>query len=278
MSDNIFDNEIFNSFNNVIPYIKNVFDDEVVFGITDKQKYLKYFPNENIPTNISEGGLVPRQAAVYEAMQSGKMVEKTLPPDVFGIALKAIGVPLMDNSGRVIGGFTIAKSLKRQSEISDLAQNLSGALQQISSAINQISTGVQNAVDSNKKILDKVDEADNEAKNTDEVLNFVKNVATETNLLGLNAAIEAARAGDVGRGFTVVAQEIRKLSTSSNDSINQINTILKKIQSSVSSIAGSINENSSIFQEQAAALQQVTASLQELSTSAQVLEELAAKL
>ncbi len=278
MSDNIFDNEIFNSFNNVIPYIKNVFDDEVVFGITDKQKYLKYFSNENIPTNISEGGLVPRQAAVYEAMQSGKMVEKTLPPDVFGIALKAIGVPLMDNSGRVIGGFTIAKSLKRQNEISDLAQNLSGALQQISSAINQISTGVQNAVDSNKKILDKVDEADNEAKNTDEVLNFVKNVATETNLLGLNAAIEAARAGDVGRGFTVVAQEIRKLSTSSNDSINQINTILKKIQSSVSSIAGSINENSSIFQEQAAALQQVTASLQELSTSAQVLEELAAKL
>lgn len=278
MSDNIFDNEIFNSFNNVIPYIKNVFDDEVVFGITDKQKYLKYFSNENIPTNISEGGLVPRQAAVYEAMQSGKMVEKTLPPDVFGIALKAIGVPLMDNSGKVIGGFTIAKSLKRQNEISDLAQNLSGALQQISSAINQISTGVQNAVDSNKKILDKVDEADNEAKNTDEVLNFVKNVATETNLLGLNAAIEAARAGDVGRGFTVVAQEIRKLSTSSNDSINQINTILKKIQSSVSSIAGSINENSSIFQEQAAALQQVTASLQELSTSAQVLEELAAKL
>lgn len=278
MSDNIFDNEVFNSFNNVIPYIKNIFDDEVVFGITDKQKYLKYFFNENIPTNISEGGLVPRQAAVYEAMQSGKMVEKTLPPDVFGIALKAIGVPLMDNSGKVIGGFTIAKSLKRQNEISDLAQNLSGALQQISSAINQISTGVQNAVDSNKKILDKVDEADNEAKNTDEVLNFVKNVATETNLLGLNAAIEAARAGDVGRGFTVVAQEIRKLSTSSNDSINQINTILKKIQSSVSSIAGSINENSSIFQEQAAALQQVTASLQELSTSAQVLEELAAKL
>lgn len=278
MSDNILGNEIFDSFNTVIPYIKNIFDDEVVLGITDTKKYLKYFTNENIPANVNEGDLVPQQAAVYEAMQSGKVVEKILPPDVFGIGLKAIGIPLMNSSGKVIGGFTIAKSLKRKNEISDLVQNLSGALQQISSAINQISTGVQNAADSNKKILGKVEEADNEAKNTDEVLNFVKSVATETNLLGLNAAIEAARAGEVGRGFTVVAQEIRKLSTSSNESINQINNILKKIQSSVSSIAASINENSSIYQEQAAALQQVTASLQEISSSAQVLEDLSSRL
>jgi hypothetical protein len=114
MSDNILGNEIFDSFNTVIPYIKNIFDDEVVLGITDTKKYLKYFTNENIPANVNEGDLVPKQAAVYEAMQSGKVVEKILPPDVFGIGLKAIGIPLMNSSGKVIGGFTIAKSLREK--------------------------------------------------------------------------------------------------------------------------------------------------------------------
>ena len=63
-----------------------------------------------------------------------------------------------------------------------------------------------------------------------------KRVSTQTNLLGLNAAIEAARAGEVGKGFTVVASEIRKLSTSTSESIKQIDTVLKNINQSITII------------------------------------------
>ena len=70
-----------------------------------------------------------------------------------------------------------------------------------------------------KEVLSKVDK---NSKDTDGILSFI-----QTNMLGLNAAIEAARAGDAGRGFKVVATEIRKLSTSTSESVKKVDSVLK---------------------------------------------------
>lgn len=72
-----------------------------------------------------------------------------------------------------------------------------------------------------------------ELHKTDKILNFVKNIASNSNLLGLNAAIEAARAGDQGRGFAVVAGEIRKMAVSSVSSTQDIARILSKIRTEI---------------------------------------------
>ncbi|MCT4564844.1 MAG: methyl-accepting chemotaxis protein [Maledivibacter sp.] len=162
--------------------------------------------------------------------------------------------------------------------MSDVAQNLSCALQQISASIQEISTGVQEVVQSNAKVLESVAETSIEAKKTDEIVKFINGVATDTNLLGLNAAIEAARAGESGRGFAVVAEEIRKLSVSSSTSINEINSILKKIKNAVEYMQKNITETDIVFQGQAAALEEITASIQEINSTALMLEELSKKL
>ena len=106
---------------------------------------------------------------------------------------------------------------------------------------------------------------------TDQVIGFIKNIAGQTNLLGLNAAIEAARVGDQGRGFGVVAQEIRKLAIDSADSIKKIDAIIKSIQADSNQTNSQTEHINAVLGEIANAITQVTAAVQEANDQARKL-------
>ncbi|MCY6372304.1 methyl-accepting chemotaxis protein [Clostridium ganghwense] len=210
-------------------------------------------------------------------MKAKKPIIRIVPKEVFGTDIKVIGIPVIVDH-KVVGSFNIAKSLERQTDILNLSKNLSNSLAQITLAINSISANVQDIVKSNSEIQSNVETTRKETENTDEILKFVGNVAQQTNLLGLNAAIESARAGEYGKGFSVVAQEIRKLSTSSKESISQINSILKTIQDSVMNIENKINNFNDIFEEQVSSIEEITSSIETLNSSAEILKEMASKI
>ncbi|MEA4826345.1 MAG: methyl-accepting chemotaxis protein [Clostridium sp.] len=277
MITDISQNEIMTSFDNVIQYLKYFIEDDAAISIANTEAFLKFYDGQDVKLNKKDGDPLPVGSIAHMAVTKGEVISSLIPEEVFGVPTKAIGIPIKEN-GKVVGAISIAKSLKKQTTVSDLSKTLHNSLSQISSAINEFSTNIQNMAQFNSMIQENVEKTKKEAENTDGILQFVANIARQTNLLGLNAAIESSKAGELGKGFGVVAKEIRKLSNSSNESINQINNILKNIQSSVTDISDKINKSNEVFEQQTGTIEEITSSIESLYSTAEVLKEISSKL
>jgi methyl-accepting chemotaxis protein len=114
-----------------------------------------------------------------------------------------------------------------------------------------------------------------EIDKTDKILKFVSDVASNSNLLGLNAAIEAARAGEQGRGFAVVADEIRKMADNSAKSVSDIKNILRNIQGEIRTVVDIISTSAKYGENQALTTDNIRATMQDLAVSAAEIEKIA---
>lgn len=102
---------------------------------------------------------------------------------------------------------------------------------------------IENTVSQEHHLANELVTLSQEAKHTKDILSVIEDIADQTNLLALNAAIEAARAGEHGRGFAVVADEVRFLAEKTQNSLESINLTITKIVESIQLISRSMNGN-----------------------------------
>lgn len=269
------------SFSAFAPRLADMFSEGSFFYLTDLEKIAYRQASEKFDMPLLQIGYrLQSDDLPTDVIKQKKPMTRELDEEKFGIPVFVTSYPLFDeeNPDTIVATFGIILPRVIAGNLRKMSVDLETGLSQIALTVEQLAKSASDIHTNGQALNDKIAEIHDLTRKIDELSLFIKKISEETNMLGLNAAIEAARAGESGRGFGVVAQEIRKLSEQSKSTVPQIKQITDRIKTAVEQTNEQSLSALQSSQSQAAATEEITASLEEITSMSEELNKIAKNL
>lgn len=221
---------------------------ELMFGLQAMQHQLR-----NVVSKIDEttNNLAASSGDLVElsGQTSDRIMRQKIDTEQMATAMSQMSATVNEVSNSITTTSNSATKARNETE------NGSMVVKEAIQGIQQLSVQIQGAAN-------VISELGQDSKNINAVLDVIKGIAEQTNLLALNAAIEAARAGEQGRGFAVVADEVRTLAGRTQESTTEINQMIEKLQTGSRSAVQAMHQSQEQVNAVVAKAEQAGLSLQ----------------
>jgi hypothetical protein len=243
--------------------------EDLCIVLSDIEKVVGYMPGKQIDLKIPIGASKDNfnGTVTTKALETKNTLREERGPEMFGIPYTATAVPVFDN-GELIGVFTTIISNEKSDALHKGAAELSAMVEEMIATTEQVTQASNEVASSLEEIGGETGELNTHIQSINSILGFVQEIAAQSHLLGLNAAIEAARAGDHGRGFSVVAQEIRKMGDQSKDAVKDIQLKVELIQKEIKIINDAIHQITAFTEEHSVSMEELNSAFAQISITA----------
>lgn len=261
-------NEILQKIIDTAPLFQSFLQEDFAISVSDTERYLYIANTDTIKFPLKVGNRID-ESGYGEVLKTINKTRKSMvnivPREVTGnVPVKSIVSPIIDKN-EIVGYFSVTINMDKDDKIEQTSQKLTESLNQTSTYIHGISTAANNLSSMMSSIESNTIEADESVKLGNEAIALITGIAKQSNLLGLNAAIEASKAGENGKGFSVVASEMRKLAVQSKETAEQVVASLQKIEKSVNKVLKDIRVARDISENQYKATNEICVSIENIS-------------
>lgn len=233
-----------------LPEIRQLFEADAFVTVVDSDAIMRGYeiPAGAIPqVQIGERFVNP-SGALDRALKTGNKIHNKLPAEVLGEVFEGDLIPIKEN-GKVVGCLTCTYAVSGKERMISLSGQFDESIGKISDSIKTVVAGLEDLFNMLSGMNEKTEGIENDVKEAIKVVNKISGIASKSNILSLNASIEAARSGEFGRGFSVVATEMGKLAKDSGDSAGEIKDTLNQITAHLAEIIDAIKNANEVSKE-----------------------------
>lgn len=270
--------QILEHYRYILPHINAMVFADVGIGLFDTEKCLNYIPGKQMDLGAKAGDPLKPGSGVHIAMQNRQRIVRKIDKAVYGRPYIVVAMPIFNSKQEVIGAVATSEPTDNIDAMKEMSDRLADSINTLASTTEEIAAQTEEIAATSRTLAQNAVASRKRTQETDAMIGLIRTVAGQTNLLGLNAAIEAARVGELGRGFGVVAEEIRKLAATSTDSLKQIDAVIKNIKSDSEKTVNEAEHLDGVISQVAGALDQVARTVQEVRERTLQLDEIAGKL